>query len=83
MKRAIVLLLMLLLSAAAHAQTDTPTVSTSPSIFATVEAGQMTRFDYIVTAGSVHTANLLTLILFSVWGMFFFGVFVYLRMRQS
>lgn len=75
-------LLMLLLSGEVLAQTETPTVS-SEYVFATVEAGQMTRFDYVATAGSVHIANLLTLLFFSMWAMFFFGVFVVRRGQQS
>lgn len=53
--------------------TSTPTLTPEPYIYATLlpeatdEAGQMTRFDYVATAGDVHIANLLTAQLFSVW----------------
>jgi hypothetical protein len=47
------------------------------SVYATVETGQVTRFDYIATAGNVHVANLLTLLFFSLWGMFLLGVLVF------
>jgi hypothetical protein len=46
------------------------------SVYATVESGQMTRFDYVATAGSVHIANLLTALFFSIWAMFLLGVLV-------
>jgi len=85
--RYLLLCLLLVISGVVSAQTETPTptftVSTSPYIFATVETGQMTRFDYVITAGSVHIANVLTLIFFSLWGMFLFAVFVYVKRRQS
>jgi len=76
----LICVMLLLWSGEVFAQTETPTVSTSPSVFATVPAGQMTRFDYVATAGSVHIGNLLAFLLFSVWAMFLFAVFV---MRQG
>ncbi len=62
--------------------TETFTPTSEPFVYMTVApgegtpTGQTTRFDYIATAGDVHVANLLTALLYSVWGMFFFGVFV-------
>jgi len=83
MKRYLASCLLLLVSGVALAQTETPTVSNSPSVFATVASGQMTRFDYIATAGSVHIANLLTLLFVSLWAMFLFGAFVALKSHQE
>lgn len=62
--------------------TVTPTVTPEPYVYmtmqpeATDEPGQMTRFDYVVTAGETHIANLMTWLLYSVWGMFLFVVLV-------
>lgn len=62
--------------------TNTPTATDVPSLYMTMAPGagtaigQMTRFDYTSTAGDVHIANLLTWLLYSLWGMFFFVVFV-------
>jgi len=84
--RVISIVILFVVTGVVSAQTETPTptftISTSPYIFATVETGQMTRFDYVITAGSVHIANVLTLIFFSLWGMFLFAVFVYVKRRQ-
>lgn len=60
-----------------NAQTATPDFS--EVIYATLVDGQVTRFEYSATASDVHIANLIMLILFSVWGMFLFGVSVYAR----
>lgn len=81
MRYVIVCLVVLLICGGVFAQTDTPTftISNSPHVFRTLTAGQMTRFDYIVTAGSVHNVNLLTLIFASIWGMFLFFVFVLIK----
>lgn len=59
-------------------ETNTPTSEpfvhmTMPPDTGTPE-GQMTRFDYTSTAGDVQIANLLTLLVYSLWGMFFFGI---------
>ena len=51
--------------------TIAPLSSTTPQ-------GQMTRFDYVVSAGDVQTGNLLTWLLYSLWGMFLFGILVVL-----
>lgn len=65
--------------------TPTNTPTPEPFVYATIapettdEPGQMTRFDYVATAGDVHVANLLTIQLFSLWAMFLFGVFVLWR----
>lgn len=60
--------------------TATPMVSSggsdAASVYATVESGQMTRFDYVATAGNVHIANLLLILFFSLWGMFLIYIFV-------
>lgn len=70
----------LLMASPSLAQTATPDIY----VFATVEAGgQMTRFDYVATAGSVHIGSLLTLLLFSLWAMFFFIVFVALKGKRA
>lgn len=77
----VVLALMLVMGLAgvAAAQTPTPTLSYDASIYATVVGGQVTRFDYVTTAQDVQIANLLTLLLVSVWGFFLVFVFVYGR----
>jgi len=74
------ILLMLLTTVPVFAQTDTPTPDIY--IYATVTSGQMTRFDYVVTGGSVQIGSLLTLLLFSMWGMFFLGIFVFLKGKK-
>lgn len=66
--------------------TETPlptfTPTPEPYVYATVMPpegtpdGQMTRFDYVATAGDVHIANLLTWLLYSVWALFLFVVIV-------
>jgi hypothetical protein len=38
----------------------------------------MTRFDYVVSAGEVQIGNQLTWVLYSLWGMFLFGLLVVL-----
>lgn len=47
-----------------------------------VTNGQQTSVQYTATAADVHIANLLTLLLFSVWGFFLFAVFVLVRYRR-
>lgn len=44
--------------------------------------GQISAFDYSATAADTHIVNLLTTLLISVWGFFFFAVFV-LGRRKS
>ena len=70
---------------------DTPTATLTPTpdmrVCATVAGtgtpeGQLTCFDYVVTASDVHIGNLLTLIFFSAWGFFLFTVFVLARYRK-
>ncbi len=46
------------------------------------DSGQITAFDYSASAGDVHISNLLSALLFSVWGMFVFAVFVLVRFRK-
>lgn len=43
--------------------------------------GQITAFDYAASAADVHLANLLTMLLVSVWGFFLFGVLVLVKYR--
>lgn len=72
------------MSAAAQTETPTPTATATatqePYVYATVNPpdgtppGQMTRFDYIATAGDVQIANLLTIDVISDWGQFLFTV---------
>lgn len=79
MQRYLVSLLMLALTGVVSAQTETPTPVLSvsgPYVFATLTGGQMSRFDYVASAGSVHISNLLTALLFSLWGMFLLTVFI-------
>ena len=94
--RWMVLILLLVLGAvsglAQDTATPTPTATNTPTpepfVYSTTQPeitgtpGQMTRFDYVVTASDVHIANLLTWLLYSVWGMFFFGVIVVFVMRK-
>ena len=49
------------------------------SVYSSVD-GQATRFDYIVTAGDVHFANLLLLQFVSLWAFYF--VYLFLRGRK-
>ena len=82
-----VILMIAMLVNGAAAQTETPTpvlsISTSPYIFVTTVSGQTTRFDYIATAGDVYIANLIALLFFSIWAMFFFGLFVLWKYRKG
>lgn len=73
-------------------ETPTPTPTNTPTpepfVYATIapettdEIGQMTRFDYVATAGDVHIATLLTAQLLSMWAMFLFGVLVLSTRRK-
>lgn len=63
--------------------TPTHTPTPEPWVYATLEPettdepnGQMTRFDYVVSAADVHIANLLTFQLLSEWAFFLFFVLV-------
>jgi hypothetical protein len=94
----IVLLVLACGVASAQTETPTPTPSETPTptstptpepyVYATVapevtdEPGQMTRFDYVATAGDVQIANLLTWLLYSFWAQFLFLVIVALRGRK-
>ena len=71
--------------------TDVPTTTPTPdtAVYATIapastdSPGQATRFDYTITAGEKYIGDVLTWVLYSLWGMFFFGLFVlYLRYRR-
>jgi hypothetical protein len=44
--------------------------------------GQITAFEYSATAADSHIANLLTMLVVSVWGFFLFCVFVLVRYRK-
>lgn len=72
---------------ATETATPTNTPTPEPFVYATIapqttdEPGQMTRFDYVATAGDVHVSNILTIQLFSMWAMFLFGVFVLSRRK--
>ncbi len=65
----------------AFAQTATPEPTETPHtvVYATLEAfeSQVVGFDYTVTAGELHLANLLTFIAFSLWAFFLFSVMVF------
>jgi hypothetical protein len=63
--------------------TPTNTPTPEPFVYATIAPestdqieGQMTRFDYTVSVGETHIANLLTMLLYSVWGIFLFVLLV-------
>lgn len=87
---AAVIIIVVIVASVTSAQTETPTPTSTPTetptptpepfVYATIapevtdQPGQMTRFDYVATAGEVHIANLLTAILLSGWGMFLFVV---------
>lgn len=87
-----IILLALILVFPTLAQTETPTplptitptntATLEPYSYATIESAlignpsHMTRFDYTASAGDVFIALLLLFILFSIWGMFFFYIFV-------
>jgi tellurite resistance protein TehA-like permease len=84
MRYVLAFLMTALIATGAVAQTETPTPVLSiplsgSNVFATVASGQMTRFQYVATAGDVLVAVLLTLIVISVWGFFFVWVLVLRR----
>lgn len=45
--------------------------------------GQITSMEYSATAADIQVANLLTFLVFSVWGFFFFSIFVLVRYKQK
>lgn len=74
--------------------TETPTPTSTPTgepyIYATTVPlegtpdGQMTRFEYVASAGDVQIANLLTWQLYTTWALFLFLVLVVLvHMRKK
>jgi hypothetical protein len=69
--------------------THTPTPTLEPARYITIAPGegtpegQLTRLDYTVSAGDIQIANLLTWLLYSVWGMFLFGVLVLLARYRN
>jgi hypothetical protein len=72
-----VIALLLLPVSVLSAQTDV-----SPYVYATATSGQMTRFGYVATAGTVELANQLEFLLFSLWAMFLFLVFLWRRAQK-
>ena len=68
--------------------TNTSTPTSPPWVYSTIAPvdgtpeGTMTRFDYVTTAADVHIANLLTWILYSIWGFFLFTLVVFYRRRK-
>lgn len=65
-------IILILLSPSAMAQTSTPTPTITPAaeyVYSEV-AGQMTRFDYTLSAASIIKSVLLIAILFSLWAWF-------------
>lgn len=83
------------LSAQTATPTPTPTETPAPTptmdvaVYATMPPpdtgtpGQMTRFDYTISAGEAHIANMLTWLLYSIWGMFLFAMVVLLKRYRS
>jgi hypothetical protein len=81
-------LLMVVGVAAAQTETFTPTptatatatASPAPWVEVTIvppggtPPGQVVRYEYTLSAGETHIANLLTWLLFSLWGMFLYTV---------
>ena len=74
MRLVVILLLSLCLAIPVFAQEPTPTPA--PLTHAMID-GQQTRFDYIVRAGQVHIALLLTTLIITVWAFFLFGIYVF------
>lgn len=65
--------------------TETATPTQEPFVYATIEAAgtpQMTRFDYVATAGEMQIATLLTWQLYSLWGISIFSLYLYWRRRR-
>jgi hypothetical protein len=96
MRASFVLLIVLLMAVStARAQTETPTImppqteTPAPYSYSTLPPqqgtppGVMTRFDYTVSVGETHIANLLTWLLYSLWGMFLFLVLVMMRRGKN
>ena len=96
MRYLIVLLMFVVFGGVVSAQTATPTLTPVPTstptltptpdtiIYATVigDSGPVgTRFEYAANAGDVFVSMLLMLILFSIWGFFFFYIFVLIKYR--
>jgi hypothetical protein len=59
-----------------------PTAAPDVAIYATLESGQMTKFEYAADAADVHISNLLIAIFVSVWGMFIIFIFVVWRVDK-
>jgi hypothetical protein len=69
-------------------QTPTETPTMPPWVYSTIAPltgtpeGQLTRFDYVTSAADVHIANLLTALLYSIWGMFIIFLLLHLRGKR-
>lgn len=83
MRWLVAFIILVTLATVATAQTETPTPTPTdtpaPVVQFTLPApegtpGQAASFEYTATVGELHIANLLTALLFSVWGMFLFLV---------
>lgn len=79
----LLLVLLLVLTVVSVASAQTPTPGASELIYATLTGGQPARFDYVTTATDVHIANLLTLVLISMWSMFFTVLLVIARGKDK
>lgn len=67
--------------------TLTVTPTPEPYVYATLPPqygapGQMTRYAFTVSTGELQIANTLQWLLYSVWGMFLFSLFIYLRNKD-
>ena len=68
-------------------ETPTQTPTNPPWVFSTIAPltgtpeGQLTRFDYVTTSSDVHIANLLTALLYSIWGMFILALLLHIRKK--
>ena len=72
------LILFLALVSPISAQTPVP----NPAVYATLESGQLTRFEYSARAADVQISNLLMAIFVSLWGMFIVIIFVVWRVDK-
>lgn len=67
----------------------TPTPTRDPVVWATMpplagtSEGQMTRFDFVLSSGEKHIADIAQFQLYSIWGMFLFGILVLLARYRS
>lgn len=90
MRILLLVILIGIITGVVSAQTETPTpvlsIPVSEFVFITMvpyegtPEGQMTRIDYVVTAGDALIGLLVLFIVISLWGFFF--VYVFLRHRR-